>query len=104
MNVKDKFGEWKEKADKKSTRDEDFTTVSGQPVDILYLPSSRAAYAQKLGVPGEYPYTRGIHPTMYRGRLWTMRLFSGLGSAEDTNQRYHFLLERGQTGLSGAFD
>ncbi|TET47816.1 methylmalonyl-CoA mutase [candidate division TA06 bacterium] len=102
--MKDKFGEWKEKADKKSTRDEDFTTVSGQPVDILYLPFSQDAYAQKLGFPGEYPYTRGIHPSMYRGRLWTMRLFSGFGSAEDTNQRYHFLLERGQTGLSVAFD
>ena len=104
MNMKDKFGEWKEKADMKSTRDEDFTTVSGQPVDILYLPSSQDAYAQKLGFPGEYPYTRGIHPNMYRGRLWTMRLFSGFGSAEDTNQRYHFLLKRGQTGLSVAFD
>lgn len=102
--MKDKFGEWKEKADKKSTRDEDFTTVSGQPVDILYLPFSQDAYAQELGFPGEYPYTRGIHPSMYRGRLWTMRLFSGFGSAEDTNQRYHFLLERGQTGLSVAFD
>ena len=104
MNMKDRFGEWKEKADKKSTRDDDFTTVSGQPVDILYLPFSQDAYAQKLGFPGEYPYTRGIHPNMYRGRLWTMRLFSGFGSAEDTNQRYHFLLERGQTGLSVAFD
>jgi len=104
MNMKDEFGKWKEKTCRKPTRDEDFTTVSGQPVDILYLPASQDAYAERLGFPGEYPYTRGIHPNMYRGRLWTMRLFSGFGSAEDTNKRYHFLLERGQTGLSVAFD
>ncbi|HET7791314.1 MAG TPA: methylmalonyl-CoA mutase family protein [Gemmatimonadales bacterium] len=60
--------------------------------------------ARQLGAPGEYPFTRGVHPTMYRGRLWTMRQFSGFGSAEDTNRRYKFLLERGQTGLSVAFD
>jgi methylmalonyl-CoA mutase N-terminal domain/subunit len=60
--------------------------------------------AQQLGEPGSYPYTRGIHPTMYRGRLWTMRQFAGFGTAEDTNRRYKFLLERGQTGLSVAFD
>ncbi|HZI22000.1 MAG TPA: methylmalonyl-CoA mutase family protein, partial [Gemmatimonadales bacterium] len=57
-----------------------------------------------LGAPGEFPFTRGIHPTMYRGKLWTMRQFAGFGSAEDTNRRYHFLLEHGQTGLSVAFD
>ena len=60
--------------------------------------------ARQLAEPGAYPYTRGIHPTMYRGRLWTMRQFAGFGSAEDTNRRYKFLLERGQTGLSVAFD
>lgn len=104
MNLKDGFQNWKEKHEKRPTRDEDFTTVSGQPVDALYIPASQDTYAQKLGFPGEYPYTRGIHPYMYRGRLWTMRLFSGFGSAGDTNKRYHFLLERGQTGLSVAFD
>src|SRR5438309_514593 len=61
-------------------------------------------YARQLGAPGEYPFTRGIHPTMYGGRLWTMRQFAGFGSAQDTNQRYKFLLEHGQTGLSVAFD
>ncbi|HKE88719.1 MAG TPA: methylmalonyl-CoA mutase family protein, partial [Gemmatimonadales bacterium] len=60
--------------------------------------------ATQLGEPGAYPFTRGIHPTMYRGRLWTMRQFAGFGTAEDTNRRYKFLLERGQTGLSVAFD
>jgi len=59
---------------------------------------------RQLGRPGEYPFTRGIHPTMYRGKLWTMRQFAGFGSAADTNQRYKFLLEHGQTGLSVAFD
>ena len=61
-------------------------------------------YARQLGSPGEYPFTRGIHPTMYRGRRWTMRQFAGFGTAEDTNRRYKFLLARGQTGLSVAFD
>lgn len=104
MISKDKFLKWKNRAEKRPTRDEDFTTVSGQPVDMLYVPTSRDYYSEKLGFPGQYPYTRGIHPNMYRGKLWTMRLFSGFGSAKDTNQRYHFLLERGQTGLSVAFD
>jgi methylmalonyl-CoA mutase N-terminal domain/subunit len=104
MSKEDRFTEWMKKALEKPTRDEDFTTVSGQPVDILYTPRPEIDYERDLGLPGEYPYTRGIHDTMYRGRLWTMRLFSGFGSAKDTNRRYHFLLERGQTGLSVAFD
>jgi len=81
--------------------DTTFETMSGLPVEPTYTPLDvRGAEA----LPGEYPYTRGIHPTMYRGRLWTMRQFAGFGTAEDTNKRYHFLLERGQTGLSVAFD
>jgi methylmalonyl-CoA mutase N-terminal domain/subunit len=83
-----------------------FTTLSGVPVERLYTPSDLADfdYARDLGDPGEYPFTRGIHRTMYRGRLWTMRQFSGFGSPEDTNQRLHYLLKQGQTGLSIAFD
>ncbi len=73
---------------------------------VVYTPADLAGfdYAAQLGAPGEYPYTRGIHSTMYRGRLWTMRQFAGFGTAEDTNRRYKFLLEHGQTGLSVAFD
>src|SRR5215218_3233571 len=85
--------------------DSDFTSVSGRAVEPVYtaldLPPNVIA---ATGLPGHYPYTRGIHPTMYRGRLWTMRQFAGFGTAEDTNERYKFLLERGQTGLSVAFD
>jgi len=81
--------------------DSDFTTISGMPIEPVYTPLDVAASPP---LPGEYPYTRGIHPTMYRGRLWTMRQFAGFGTAADTNQRYKFLLERGQTGLSVAFD
>ena len=76
------------------------------PINRLYTPAdlSDFDYSQDLGNPGEYPYTRGIHPTMYRGKIWTMRQFSGFGSPEDTNQRLHYLLKQGQTGLSIAFD
>ena len=83
----------------------EFTSVSGREVEPVYTPldlTHRLDAADEL--PGHFPYTRGIHPTMYRGRLWTMRQFSGFGTAEDTNRRYKFLLERGQTGLSVAFD
>lgn len=87
-------------------RQEKFTTLSGVPIQRLYTPADLANfdYSQDLGDPGDYPYTRGIHPTMYRGRIWTMRQFSGFGSPEDTNQRLHYLLKQGQTGLSIAFD
>jgi methylmalonyl-CoA mutase N-terminal domain/subunit len=83
-----------------------FTTLSGVSVERLYTPSDLADfdYARDLGDPGEYPFTRGIHRTMYRGRVWTMRQFSGFGTPEDTNQRLHYLLKQGQTGLSIAFD
>ena len=85
--------------------DADFTSVSGRTVEPVYTALDLPADAQAaIGLPGEFPYTRGIHRTMYRGRLWTMRQFAGFGTADDTNQRYKFLLERGQTGLSVAFD
>ena len=82
-----------------------FTTVSGVPIAQLYRPEDirELDYEQDLGDPGRPPYTRGIYPTMYRGRLWTMRQFSGFGMAEDTNERFHYLLKHGQTGLSVAF-
>jgi len=87
-------------------RQEKFTTLSGVPVGPLYTEDDLKdfSYPRDLGDPGEYPYTRGIHRTMYSGKLWTMRQFSGFGSPEDTNQRLHYLLKQGQTGLSIAFD
>jgi methylmalonyl-CoA mutase N-terminal domain/subunit len=85
--------------------DTDFTSVSGREVESVYTSLDLPADPQAaLGLPGEFPFTRGIHPTMYRGRLWTKRQFAGFGTAEDTNERYKFLLARGQTGLSVAFD
>jgi methylmalonyl-CoA mutase N-terminal domain/subunit len=83
-----------------------FETLSGLPVEPLYTPEDLAgwSYEDKLGYPGEYPFTRGVYPTMYRGRLWTMRMFAGFGRPEDTNRRFKYLLEQGQTGLSTAFD
>jgi methylmalonyl-CoA mutase, N-terminal domain len=83
-----------------------FTTLSGVPIRQLYTSADLAAfeYERDLGDPGQYPFTRGIHPTMYRGKVWTMRQFSGFGTPEDTNQRLHYLLAQGQTGLSIAFD
>jgi methylmalonyl-CoA mutase N-terminal domain/subunit len=87
-------------------RREEFVSTSGVPVDRLYTPEDAAAldYGRDLGYPGEYPFTRGIQPTMYRGRFWTMRQYAGFGTAEETNTRFKLLLEAGQTGLSTAFD
>ena len=87
-------------------RQSDFSTVSGEPVARLYTPLELAQsdYLRDLGFPGQYPFTRGLHPTMYRGQLWTMRMFAGYGTAEETNARYQYLLEHGETGLSVAFD
>jgi methylmalonyl-CoA mutase N-terminal domain/subunit len=86
-------------------RDVRFETLSGLPVKPLYTPDDvKGPYDEKLGSPGEYPYTRGVYPTMYRGRLWTMRMFAGFGRPEDTNERFKYLLREGQTGLSTAFD
>src|ERR1700747_823420 len=87
-------------------RDADFTTVSSYPIRRLYTPADLAGWdaERDLGFPGQPPYTRGIHSTMYRGKLWTMRQFAGFGTAEDTNARFRYLLSQGQTGLSVAFD
>jgi methylmalonyl-CoA mutase N-terminal domain/subunit len=84
-------------------RKEKFETSSGIPVDGLYLPTEDD-YQEKLGFPGEYPFTRGVQPTMYRGRFWTMRQYAGFATAAESNERYKYLLSRGQTGLSVAFD
>ncbi|MCX6143404.1 MAG: methylmalonyl-CoA mutase family protein [Ignavibacteriales bacterium] len=87
-------------------RNAKFTTVSGEPIEMLYGPEDveEINFLSDIGFPGEYPYTRGIHPMGYRGKLWTMRQFAGFGTPEDTNERYHYLLEHGQNGLSVAFD
>jgi methylmalonyl-CoA mutase N-terminal domain/subunit len=87
-------------------RDVRFESLSGIPVQPLYTPEDVAdkSYDERLGYPGEYPFTRGVYPTMYRGRLWTMRMFAGFGRPEDTNVRFKYLLAQGQTGLSTAFD
>jgi len=97
---------WREKFAAGTVRDIDFTSVSGRVVEPLYTPldTDHLDHQNDLGMPGEFPYTRGIHPTSYRGRLWTMRQFAGFGSAKETNERYKFLLGRGTTGLSVAFD
>jgi methylmalonyl-CoA mutase N-terminal domain/subunit len=84
-----------------SERRASFTTLSGEPVDAVY---TEPADPGSLGLPGEFPFTRGVYPSMYRGRLWTMRQFAGFGTAEETNARFHYLLDHGQTGLSTAFD
>ena len=87
-------------------RKERFETLSGVPVEALYGPAPGLAgdYADKLGFPGEYPYTRGVQPTMYRGKFWTMRQYAGFGTARESNERFRYLLAQGQTGLSVAFD
>jgi methylmalonyl-CoA mutase N-terminal domain/subunit len=107
---KQALSQWKREMFDKAMRDavynqSGYTTVSGKEIKELYTPLDLDGfdYIHQLGFPGEYPFTRGIHPTMYRGRLWTMRQFSGFGSAEDTNRRYKYLLSHGQTGLSVAF-
>ncbi len=92
--------------DRTPERDADFVTTSGMPIARLYTPLDLdgTSYTDDIAHPGEYPYTRGIHPTGYRGKLWTMRMFAGFGSAEETNARFKYLLKQGQTGLSIAFD
>jgi methylmalonyl-CoA mutase N-terminal domain/subunit len=87
-------------------RQEEFITTSSEPVERLYTPLDiqDMDYKDDLGFPGEYPFTRGVHPTLHRSKLWTMRMFAGFGTAEETNARFKYLLEQGQTGLSIAFD
>ncbi len=102
--------EWKEKhveplLDKYGEREEEFTTDSDFTVDTLYTPEdAKPDYEEDLGFPGTYPFTRGVYPNMHRGRFWTMRQYAGFGSAKETNERYKYLLEQGQKGLSVAFD
>ena len=101
-----RLAEWEAAYRRIPKRDISFTTISGAPVEPLYTPLDVADhnYLEKLGFPGEFPFTRGPYTTMYRTRLWTMRQFAGFGTAEETNRRYKYLLEHGQTGLSVAFD
>ena len=98
--------DWEKDYGSARKREADYTTISGMEVPPLLTPLDLNGfdYEGKLGFPGSYPYTRGIHSTMYRGRLWTMRQFAGFGTPEDTNQRFKYLMEHGQTGLSTAFD
>src|ERR687885_564922 len=84
-------------------RDVSFTTLSGEPIRAVY-PEADLPPAEMIGLPGEFPFTRGVYRSMYRGRLWTMRQFAGFGTAAETNRRFRYLLEHGQTGLSTAFD
>ena len=97
---------WRERWEAQPKRDIDFTTTSSMEVEPLYTPGDLEGndFHRDVGFPGEYPYTRGVYDSMYRTRLWTMRQFAGFATAEETNRRYHFLLEHGQTGLSVAFD
>jgi methylmalonyl-CoA mutase N-terminal domain/subunit len=98
--------EWDKKQKTCKERDFKFATVSGIPIKALYTPEDikEVDYARDLGYPGEFPYVRGVYTNMYRGRMWTMRQFSGFGTPKDTNKRYKYLLKHGQTGLSVAFD
>ena len=102
----EKRAEFDEKIKSLKTTGMKFTSVSGEKIEPLYGPDDveNINYLSDIGFPGEYPYTRGIHPNGYRGRVWTMRQFAGFGTPKDTNERYHYLLKRGQTGLSVAYD
>ncbi len=109
--LKKSLSTWEETSLKKALsqlpeRSEEFITTSSESINRLYTPLDIAEndYAESLGLPGEYPYTRGVHPTLHRSKLWTMRMFAGFGTAEETNARFKYLLEQGQTGLSIAFD
>ena len=107
--LRDAFDAWQRKVEqrlqKSPERKDQFQTSSEIEVDRVYVPDELSSdYMAKQGLPGEYPYTRGVQPNMYRGRLWTMRQYAGFGSAEETNKRFRYLLEQGQTGLSVAFD
>ncbi|MFC2064466.1 methylmalonyl-CoA mutase [Chloroflexota bacterium] len=110
MSINQEYKRWRQNILKRAVakvpqRKEDFITSSGIEIPDISLPSdTEKNYLQKLGFPGEYPFTRGVKPTMYRGRFWTMRQYSGFSSAEESNNRYRYLLDQGQTGLSVAFD
>jgi methylmalonyl-CoA mutase N-terminal domain/subunit len=100
------WAQWQQEIERAPSAEQPATTVSGVPIDPLYTPENLEGfdYETALGYPGQYPYTRGIHATMYRGRLWTMRQFAGFGTPRQTNERFKFLVAKGQTGLSTAFD
>ena len=107
--LREQKGAWAEKLQKSLVQNpghKEFKLDMGEAVEHLYTPLELPGfeYGEKLGLPGEYPFTRGIHPAMYRGRLWTMRQYAGFGTAMETNRRFRYLLEQGQTGLSVAFD
>ncbi|MCL0064183.1 methylmalonyl-CoA mutase family protein [Dehalococcoidia bacterium] len=111
MDVSTNKQEWQAKTldpalKRSAQREDEFQTASGIALDVVYAPDDLSGfdYARDLSYPGEYPYTRGVQPTMYRGRVWTMRQYAGFASAEESNRRYRYLLEQGQTGLSVAFD
>ena len=112
QELRARLAAWEGAYEKTPMRPDNFTTISGSAIEPLYTPLDRPAvapeeaayYNERIGLPGEFPFTRGPYGTMYRTRLWTMRQFAGFGTAEETNARYHFLLARGQTGLSVAFD
>ncbi len=96
---------WKDNVFNSNSRDYSFKSCSGEEVEILYYPDEvNEKYINRLNFPGQYPYTRGIHSNLYRGKLWTMRQFAGFGSPSETNKRFKYLLKQGQTGLSVAFD
>ncbi len=102
-SLRDDLEQWRKRYAETPERDEPFTTLSGVPIAPLYTEQDLPDQAE-IGLPGEFPYTRGVYPSMYRGRLWTMRQFAGFGTAEETNERFRYLLDHGQTGLSTAFD
>jgi methylmalonyl-CoA mutase, N-terminal domain len=109
MAKKDPYKDWQEEIlepslDKFSERKAGFSTGSGIPLPRVALPDENEDYLEKLGFPGDMPFTRGVYPTMHRGRLWTMRQYAGFASSEESNRRFRYLLEQGQTGLSVAFD
>ena len=99
------YSDWEDSIKNSRSRDADFDTLSGHPLDACYFPKTiDENYKVKLGLPGQYPFTRGIHSNLYRGRLWTMRQFAGYGTPEETNKRFKLLQKKGQTGLSVAYD
>jgi methylmalonyl-CoA mutase N-terminal domain/subunit len=110
QEIENQFRTWDEKVEKalrkNPERREEFQTTSGIPLKRVFTPADLANldYGQDLGFPGEHPYTRGVQPTQYRGRFWTMRQYAGFGTAEDTNRRYRYLLEQGQTERSARWE
>jgi len=104
--IEAKLKEWEEIVAKQKERDVEFETYSGIPIKPLYTPLDikDKDYLNDIGFPGQPPFTRGVYPNMYRGRFWTMRLFSGHGTPEETNKRWKFLYEHGETGFSAAVD